>query len=38
LVGIALVRHVVGVEPLASAREDEIVALVTPVLEYYFNG
>ncbi len=38
LVGIALVRYVVGVEPLASAPEDEVVALVAPVIEYYLNG
>jgi AcrR family transcriptional regulator len=38
LVGIALVRYVVGIEPLASASEDEIVALVTPVIEYYLSG
>jgi AcrR family transcriptional regulator len=37
LVGIALVRYVVGIEPLASAPEDEIVALVTPVIEYYLG-
>ncbi|MGE5292150.1 MAG: TetR family transcriptional regulator [Micromonosporaceae bacterium] len=38
LVGIVLLRYVVGVEPLASAREEQIVALVTPVLDYYLNG
>jgi AcrR family transcriptional regulator len=38
LVGIALVRYVIGIEPLASAPEDEIVALVTPVIEYYLSG
>jgi hypothetical protein len=38
LIGIALVRYVVGVEPLASAPEDEIVALVTLVLAYYRDG
>ncbi len=38
LVGIALVRYVVGIEPLASAPEDEIVALVAPVIEYYLSG
>ena len=37
LVGIALVRYVVGIEPLASAPEDEIVALVTPAIEYYLS-
>ena len=38
LVGIALVRYVVGIEPLASASEDEIVALVTPAIDYYLGG
>jgi len=38
LVGIAFVRYVVGIEPLASAPDEEIVALVTPALEYYLDG
>ncbi len=33
LVGLAIVRYVVKVEPLASASEDEIVALVGPVVQ-----
>ncbi len=38
LVGIALVRYVIGIEPLASSPEHEIVALVTPVIDYYLSG
>jgi AcrR family transcriptional regulator len=32
LIGIATLRHVLRVEPLAGARPDEIVALVTPAI------
>jgi len=35
LVGIAMLRHVVRVEPVARASPDEIVALVAPVIERY---
>lgn len=35
LIGIAVLRHVIGVEPLAKASPDEIVALVAPVIEQY---
>jgi AcrR family transcriptional regulator len=35
LVGIAMLRHVVRVEPIAKASPDEIVALVAPVIERY---
>jgi AcrR family transcriptional regulator len=37
LVGIAMLRHVVRVEPLAAASSDEIVALAAPVVERYFR-
>lgn len=37
MVGIALVRFVVRVEPLASASDDEIVALVAPTLQRYLT-
>jgi AcrR family transcriptional regulator len=33
--GVVLLRYVVGVEPLASAGHDEIVALVGPTLQRY---
>lgn len=35
LIGIAMLRHVVKVEPLAKATPDEIVTLVAPVIEGY---
>jgi AcrR family transcriptional regulator len=35
LIGIAMLRHVVKVEPLAKSTPDEIVALVAPVIEGY---
>jgi AcrR family transcriptional regulator len=35
LVGIAMLRHVVRVEPVAKASQDEIVTLVAPVIEQY---
>lgn len=38
LVGLALVRYVVRVEPLASASDDEVVALVAPTIERYLLG
>ncbi|MGH3519990.1 MAG: TetR family transcriptional regulator [Haloechinothrix sp.] len=38
LMGIALLRYIVGVEPLASATEDEIVELVAPVIQHYLDG
>jgi AcrR family transcriptional regulator len=34
--GLAMARYVIRVEPLASATDDEVVALVAPVLQYYF--
>jgi AcrR family transcriptional regulator len=38
MVGIVLLRHVVRVEPLASAPDEEIVALVAPTLQRYLDG
>jgi len=38
LVGIAMVRIVIGVEPLASADVDEIVAIVAPTIQRYLTG
>ncbi len=35
LVGVALLRYVVGVPPLASATDEEIIALVAPSLQRY---
>ena len=38
LVGLGLVRHVLEVEPLASAQEERVVALVGPVVQAYLLG
>lgn len=38
LVGLALLRHVIRVEPLASADEDEVVAYVAPVVQRYLGA
>lgn len=35
LIGMALLRHILQVEPLASADDDEVVALVAPVVQHY---
>jgi AcrR family transcriptional regulator len=37
LVGIAMLRHVIGVEPIAKASPDQIVTLVAPVIEHYLR-
>jgi hypothetical protein len=37
IVGLAIARYVVRVEPLASATEDELVALVGPTLQRYLT-
>jgi AcrR family transcriptional regulator len=37
LVGMAMLRYVIRLEPLASASEDEIVALVAPTLQRYLT-
>lgn len=38
LVGLALVRYLVGVEPLASAPVDTVVVAVAPTLQRYLTG
>lgn len=38
LVGLGMVRYVVGVEPLASAGTDEVVAAVAPTIQRYLTG
>ena len=38
LIGLAMVRYLVGVEPLASADEEEIVRLVAPTIQRYLDG
>ncbi|MPY98374.1 MAG: TetR family transcriptional regulator [Actinophytocola sp.] len=37
LMGIAMLRYVVRVEPLASASDDDVVATVAPVIQRYFD-
>ena len=37
LIGIAMLRHVLRIEPLARAAPDEVVALVAPVIEQYLR-
>jgi AcrR family transcriptional regulator len=37
LVGMAMLRYLVGVEPLASADEEEIVRLVAPTIQRYLD-
>ncbi|MGH8892309.1 MAG: TetR family transcriptional regulator [Actinomycetes bacterium] len=38
MVGVVILRHVVRLEPLASATEDEIVETVAPTLQRYLVG
>jgi hypothetical protein len=37
LIGIAMLRHVLRIDPLARATPDEIVALVAPAIEQYLR-
>lgn len=38
IVGLAMARFVVGLEPLASASDEDLVALVGPTLQRYLTG
>ena len=38
LVGIALARYVVAVEPLASLPAADVVELVAPTFQHYLTG
>lgn len=38
MVGVVILRHVVRLEPLASASEDDIVAMVAPTIQRYLVG
>jgi AcrR family transcriptional regulator len=38
IVGLAMARYVIGVEPLASAAPEELIALVAPVVQHYLTG
>jgi AcrR family transcriptional regulator len=37
LIGMAIMRYVVRIEPLASVSDEELVALVGPVIQRYFD-
>lgn len=38
MLGMVMLRHVLGVEPMASADEEEIVALLGPTIQGYIDG
>lgn len=38
LVGVAMARHVVRVDPMASLAFDDLVALLAPNLQHYLAG
>lgn len=38
IVGLAMARYIIGVEPLASASVDELAALVGPVFQHYVDS
>lgn len=37
MMGLAMVRYILAAEPMASATDDEVVALVAPVIQRYFD-
>lgn len=38
LMGLALLRYIVQVEPLASASDDEVVAMIAPVIQHHMDA
>lgn len=38
LIGLAMARYIVGLEPLASANADDVVASMGPAIERYLTG
>jgi hypothetical protein len=38
MVGVVLLRHVVRLEPIASASQEDLVALVAPVVQRHLLG
>lgn len=38
MMGLAMLRYVVAVEPVASADEEQIVELIAPVIQQYVDG
>lgn len=37
MLGLVMLRHIIGIEPLASTSEDDLAALVAPVVQYYIG-
>ncbi|MEV4316460.1 TetR family transcriptional regulator [Actinocrispum sp. NPDC049592] len=37
MIGIAMIRYIVELEPLASAPDEEIIALLAPVIQHYID-
>jgi hypothetical protein len=37
MVGVAVLRYVIRIEPLAAATDDQIVAIVAPTLQRYLT-
>lgn len=38
MVGIAMLRYLIGIEPMKSASVDELVAIIAPTLQRYLRG
>jgi AcrR family transcriptional regulator len=38
MMGLAMVRYILAAEPMASASEDEVVELIAPVIQHYFDA
>lgn len=38
LIGLAIIRYVVKLEPIASVPDEELIQLVAPVLQQYYDG
>jgi AcrR family transcriptional regulator len=38
MIGIAMVRYIIELEPLSTATDEEIVAMVAPVIQHYIDG
>jgi AcrR family transcriptional regulator len=37
IMGLAMVRYILGAEPMASADEEELIAIVAPVIQHYID-
>jgi hypothetical protein len=38
MIGVALLRYVIQIEPMASATDDELVALLAPLIQHTLDG